>query len=294
MKYIIYMDVFFVVNAVMDTVLLKLASFYIKPQTTFVKCVAGGMVGGVTSCIIMLLPYKNMLIHTLYSYIFIALLMVFVTFGKGNVKQIAGRTASLYFVTIVLGGAMNLLYDYTYFGYIVQGILSAIYANPINIIRLVIFTCISYIILQSAMKFLQGKKIEKNRVRVELIFKGNSISLKGLIDSGNSLVDPYYGKPVHIVEYEALQMILEGVDIHREKYRLVPFHSLGQKNGLVEVIELDKIMILNDDCDMLHNCGGEKKTLYEEEKPAIGIYHGTLSGDKKFEIILHSTVESLI
>ena len=293
MKYIIYMDVFFMVNALMDTVLLKLAAFYIKPQTTFVRCLAGGAVGGVLSCISMLLPYKNMLIHTLYSYIFIALLMVFVTFGKSNVKQLVGRTASLYLATILLGGIMNLLYDYTYFGYMIQGILGAIYDNPVNIIRMTLFTGISYIIIDLLMRLWQRRRLDNNYVQVELRFKGQSMKVKGLIDSGNSLTDPYCGKPVHIVEYEVLQRILEGVDIHREKYRLVPFHSLGQRNGLVEVIELDEMLVSGISGGSV-SLQEEVRLLYEEKGPAIGLYHGSLSGDKKYEVLLHSIVESWI
>ncbi len=295
MKYIIYLDVFFMVNAVMDTLLLKLASLYIKPQTTFVKCVAGGIIGGVLACISMLLPYESMLLHTLFSYVVIAFLMIIVTFGKGNVKQILGRTASLYLTNILLGGALNMLYDYTYFGYIVQGIFGAIYDNPLNLFRLCMFTSISYVIIRFITKILQEKKLKSNLVWVNLQFKGRDIVLKGLIDSGNSLIDPYCRKPVHIVEYEALQRILEGVDIHREKYRVVPFHSLGQRNGLIEVIELDKlsVLIMNEQNDP--NGQDTRQSSYEEEKPAIGLYHGFLSGENKYEVLLHSAVvESLI
>ena len=60
MKYIIYMDVFFMVNLIMDTIVLKLAAFFINPHTTFIKCVAGGTVGTMLSCLCLLLPYENM------------------------------------------------------------------------------------------------------------------------------------------------------------------------------------------------------------------------------------------
>lgn len=290
MKYIIYLDVFFMVNVVMDTLLLKLAALYIKPQTTFVRCVAGGTAGGVLSCISMLLPYGNILIHTLFSYVIIAFIMTIVTFGKGNLKQLWGRTASLYITTILLGGMMNLLYDYTYFGYIVQGIFGAIYVNPLNLLRLCMFTILSYIMLRFITKILQEKKFKTNLVLVRLQFKGHNVVLKGLIDSGNSLTDPYCGKPVHIVEYEALQRILEGVDIHREKYRVVPFHSLGRRNGLIEVIELDKLSVLTMNEQTDPNGQDTEQSSYEEEKPAIGLYHGFLSGENKYEVLLHSVV----
>lgn len=286
MKYIIYMDVFFMVNLTMDTILLKLASSYIKPHTTFLRCIAGGAAGSLLSALSLLLSYDNMVTHMLISYIFTAVVMVFVTFGKCNVKQFVRRAGSLYFVTVVLGGAMNLVYDYTYFGYMLHGIFSTVYANPVNLARMLVFTGASYILLNTLSKVFRRKAAYEQTVKVTLVYRDRDIELRGLIDTGNSLIDPYYGKPVHIAEYESLQRILEGVDIHREKYRLVPFHSLGRKNGLVEVIEFDEIIVLS--ADSLDD--DSRHIIYSERNPAIGLYHARLSGDRKYEMLLHGTV----
>ena len=101
MKYIIYMDVFFIVNLVMDTVLLKLASLLIKPQTTFIRCLAGAAVGSLLTCLSLLLSYENMVVHMLISYIFIVTVIVLVTYGKCSGKQILKRAGWLYLVTIL-------------------------------------------------------------------------------------------------------------------------------------------------------------------------------------------------
>lgn len=283
MKYVIYMDVFFVVNLIMDFIILKAAAHYIKPQTTFVRCLAGGATGSMLACLSLLLSYENMAVHMLVSYIFAAAAMVFVTYGRCSLKQILKRSLWLYFVTIFMGGAMNLLYDYTYFGYMLQGILGAVYANPVNFIRLCLFSGVSYVVLQWFYGLWGRQNHRDGLVTVKLTTNGNCIKLNGLIDSGNSLNDPYYGKSVHIVEYEAVQCILEGLDIHKEKYRLVPFHSLGKKNGLVEVLDFDELVVYEGDDE-------ESGIRYTEKKPAVGIYRATLSGKKKYQMLLNSTV----
>lgn len=291
MKYIIYMDVFFIVNLVMDTVLLKLASLLIKPQTTFIRCLAGAAVGSLLTCLSLLLSYENMVVHMLISYIFIVTVIVLVTYGKCSGKQILKRAGWLYLVTILMGGAMNLVYDYTYFGYVLRGIFSAVYANPVNLFRMCTFTGVSYMILLLLIKFINYMKTSSELVMVRIDMKGESVVLKGLIDTGNSLKDPYFGKNVHIAECEALQRILEGVDIHQEKYRLVPFHSLGKKNGLVEVIEFDEIEIWDyDNADS--EADSKKNVIYMEKKPAIGLYHGSLSCKKEYEVLLNRVVGS--
>lgn len=297
MKYIIYMDVFFMVNLMMDMILLKIAALYIKPQTTFIRCLAGAAAGSLLTCLTLLLSYDNMVAHMLFSYIFIVAVMVIVTYGKCSIEQMLKRAGWLYLVTVIMGGAMNLVYDYTYFGYVLHGIFSTVYANPANILRMFSFTGISYMILRVLMKLISNMKSGSELVMVKVSMKGESVTLRGLIDTGNSLRDPYFGKVVHIAEYEALQRILEGVDIHREKYRLVPFHSLGKKNGLVEVIEFDEIVIWDSydsdsedgECEGKY---GERTVIYTEKNPAIGLYHASLSDKRKYEVLLNQVVGS--
>lgn len=286
MKYIIYMDVFFVVNLIMDFIILKAAAHYIKPQTTFVRCLAGGAVGSLLACLSLLLSYENMMVHMLFSYIFTVAAMVFATYGRCSPKQMIKRSLWLYFVTVFMGGAMNLLYDYTYFGYILRGIFEAVYENPVNLIKLCLFSGISYVVLQWFYGLLSRRTHVDGFVTVKLATNGKQVKVNGLIDSGNSLFDPYYGKPVHIVEYEAVQGILEGVDMHKEKYRLVPFHSLGKKNGLIEVLDFDELVVYADDDE-------ESGIKYTEKKPAVGIYKATLSGENKYQMLLNSTVGGL-
>ena len=81
MKYVVYLDVFFLVNLVMDLILLKLTALYIKPQTTYLRCLSGAICGSILSIIAvalqlrfsifsLLISYDNMIIHMLFSYIF--------------------------------------------------------------------------------------------------------------------------------------------------------------------------------------------------------------------------------
>lgn len=285
MKYIIYMDVFFMVNLIMDTIVLKLAAFFINPHTTFIKCVAGGTVGSILSCLCLLLPYENMVTHMLIFYIFIAIAMVLVSFGKGNVGQVIKRTGMLYFVTIFMGGALNFVYDYTYLGYGIRRII-AMYEKTGNISKTILYTSVAYATMRILIYFAGKSKKVSELVNVKITVKGKSTQIKGLVDSGNSLNDPYFGKPVHVVQYDAVQMILKGVDIHKEKYRLVPFHSLGKKNGMIEVIEIDEIAVFGGDGE--NNACSD--CMYKEDKPAIGLYYSPLSGRNEFCMLLHKNV----
>lgn len=287
MKYIVYIDVFFVVNLVMDSILLKLAAHYIKPQTTIVRCAAGGATGSFIACVSLWIPFDNMVLRMVVSYVFTAAAMVYVTYGKCSLKLMIKRVASLYFVTIFTGGAMNLIYNYTYFGYMIRGIFSTVFHNPINLLKMCLFTSMSYVLLRRMLGFIEGVKKKNHFVIVKLFFKDKSVMVKGLIDSGNGLMDPYCHKPVHIVEYSAINTLLEGADIHKEKYRLVPFHSLGKRNGLLEVIEFEKLAVYEADSAL----GDMEESLYEEERPAIGLYYSNLSAKNEFVMLLNGSIK---
>ena len=58
MKYVVYLDVFFLVNLVMDLILLKLTALYIKPQTTYLRCLSGAICGSILSIIAVALQLR--------------------------------------------------------------------------------------------------------------------------------------------------------------------------------------------------------------------------------------------
>ena len=64
--------------------------------------------------------------------------------------------------------------------------------------------------------------------------------VNGLIDSGNSLVEPISGEPVSIIE----QKMFEELYGEREPlYRAIPYHSIGKKNGILKGYILPEIWI---------------------------------------------------
>lgn len=76
---------------------------------------------------------------------------------------------------------------------------------------------------------------------VRLDFYGETHVCKGFADSGNSLYEPYSGRPVSVLERKAVEKILARVP--QEKRFLVPFHSIGRKHGLLTAVELPRMEV---------------------------------------------------
>ena len=285
MKYVIYIDVFFCVNLVMDFLILKLVSLYIKPQTTYIRCILGAILGSAFSVLSLLISYENIIWHMLFSYIFIAVVMVVGAFGLGDIRSLVKRCIVLYVVTIFLGGLINFLYSYTYMGVFLQNIFLGL-RNTTNILWMVGATLAAYICLNVLVKIAKRHSNANMLVTVKLVYKGNESSLTGLIDTGNSLRDPYTGKPVHIVCEDAIRSLLENQDTYTEGFRLVPFTSVGKKHGLIKVITIDELWIY----PIENTLESTEDAIYTKKDVVIGIYEGCLSNVGEFQMLLHNSV----
>lgn len=285
MKYVIYIDVFFCVNLVMDFLILKLVSLYIKPQTTYIRCILGAILGSTFGVLSLLISYENIIWHMLFSYIFIAVAMVVGTFGLGTRRELIKRCIVLYVVTIFLGGLINLLYSYTYMGVFLQNLFWGL-RNTTNILWMIGATFFTYICLKALVRIVKRNSKTNMLVAVKLVHKGKERLLTGLIDTGNSLREPYTGKPVHIVCEETISSLLESQDLHTERFKLVPFTSVGKNHGLIKVITIDELWVYTIEDTLKYT----NDAIYIKNEVAIGLYEGSLSNVGEFQMLLHNSV----
>ena len=285
MKYVIYIDVFFCVNLVMDFLILKLVSLYIKPQTTYIRCILGAILGSAFGVLSLLISYENIIWHMLFSYIFIAVAMVVGTFGLGTRRELIKRCIVLYVVTIFLGGLINLLYSYTYMGVFLQNLFLGL-RNTTNILWMIGATFFTYICLKALVRIAKRNSKTNMLVAVKLVHKGKERLLTGLIDTGNSLREPYTGKPVHIVCEETISSLLESQDLPTERFKLVPFTSVGKNHGLIKVITIDELWVYTIEDTLKYT----NDAIYIKNEVAIGLYEGSLSNVGEFQMLLHNSV----
>ena len=98
------------------------------------------------------------------------------------------------------------------------------------------------------------------------------LQILGLIDTGNGLTDPVSGQPVAIMEETVWNEMQK--EKRPEKYKVIPFHSIGKKRGILEGYEVERIEI---------ECESEKKEL---TNVTIAVFQGKLSVKGDYQIIL--------
>lgn len=78
------------------------------------------------------------------------------------------------------------------------------------------------------------------QIPVILCHKGKKLSLTGFCDTGNVLMDPYSGKPVHVVNFEALEPLLK--EAEEENYRWIPYKTVSG-NELMRSYTIDEMIL---------------------------------------------------
>ena len=94
----------------------------------------------------------------------------------------------------------------------------------------------------------------------------------GLRETG--LVDPYFGKPVAVVEYQAVKELFN----QKTKVLWIPYQTVGKQSGCLPGICLDCLFISRD---------GEEKKI---DRPIVAVCKETLSAKGRYQMILPSAL----
>ena len=184
--------------------------------------------------------------------------MIWILYPKENIHFFIKALTSLYGFSFLLGGALIFLKRY-------------IKTDGNNYIFTVLLpSAVVYFIIRF---FIKRKKELQNECEVLLNCGEKQIRLKAFIDSGNMLTEPISKKPVSIVE----SACLENAEIFmpKEKCKVIPYHSVGKRNGILMGFEFPemKIMMQNQD-----------KSL---EKVIVAVSEEKLFLNGKYQMILH-------
>ena len=257
MYYEFYADEFFIVNFLTDCWICMILKVLTHCPATRWKIILvsalESLFATILICVQMPWQLKMILIHMLINPAGILLLYT----KKNTTKKITAYLYT-YIIAAVLGG-------------IFQAIKSIIDLNLISMSIILVFSYMVIVVISQKNKAEIYK--EKKYVDVKITVKGNEIDVKGLIDTGNSLVEPITKKPVSVIEYEAVKQIED--KMMKEGVYIIPYKSVGKENGMLIGIRIDRMTI---------NCDKEE---YIIEKPIIAISQESVSAKEEYKIIIN-------
>ena len=262
MRYIFYVDVYFIQNFMMKMSALYLAMYCnkihekISDAKGIGKICFAAFIGTFVEILGLLSIGHYNLFVILVHFFEVPLMAWFVIGRKGNRHFQVVITG--YFFTMVINGILEVLWNQ--------------FGERGSYLFYLIFSCGA--VIAGVRIWRRYTKIQKGIFSVHLLFHGKEVQIKGFYDSGNRLKDPYTGRGVHIVSKQLLDRL--GCESVSAVY--VPFQALGNETDILEVYYIEELCI-----------DGEKGRIRIQNCP-VGVTKDKLFEEKNYEIILNEEV----
>lgn len=263
MYYELYIDVLFLVNFLMDYILLLIARRILKCSATHGNICLGALFGALLTCIVVALRIPYAFVKFILFHGFINIVMIIIGLKVREIRKCIKAFLTLYISGFLVGGVFEFAYQYVG-AYIEVGSLFLVLA----------IACyyIASGVLSLLMKMLH---FGKYYCQVILYLGENQCKTQAIVDTGNHLRDSMTGKAVSVIGRETAEKLLK--NNLPDKIRFIPYHSIGKQNGVIPIFTLDRMCIE----------GEEKEWI---ERPLIGISDTKISENGEYDMILNPEV----
>lgn len=299
---VVYMDVVWLVNLVMDAAILAATGWIAKRRTRYFRILAGAFVGA-TYALLLFAPSLSVF-TTWFGKAVVSLVMVYVALPCKTWLELLRTAALYYFVAFVFAGTAVALH-YAIPGVSVAGgsIVSGhglAFATSVKSLGLVLAIPLSYGIIRYSVgraRRLQTRHVSLYHVSVDIL--GCQISFVGLPDTGNQLFDPVSRKPVCLVDASVFvdilpQPIASAIRRNQDvltalrdvadpdwisRITLVPYRGAGGTQTLAVAIRPDRVILAQDGC-----------TSQVRVPCLLALHLEPLSVEGRFQAILHTEI----
>lgn len=248
MKPVIYADTLFLLNFLMNTVILIITEKILTRKIPVFRIVISSAMGGVYSVLMFLTEYE--ILYSLILKIVILFGLCYMAFGGENVKKATKNFCGFILVNLCMGGAMTALIFLTDFGTTVGAVVcgNGVYLNlsPIILLLGILGT---YILLGIYRRMCRRRLYEQSLIkRFEIDYKGRKLELDLFLDTGCRACDPINGKGAIIAEYDAVKLILNDsekrlingemdmVKAYEAGMRVLPFSTVNGDNMVYAIM----------------------------------------------------------
>jgi stage II sporulation protein GA (sporulation sigma-E factor processing peptidase) len=290
----VYVDVLFLVNFCIDSIILYTTAKISKKQLKLWKLATSGAISALYSCLTFFC--EGNILHSIFAKAIFSAFIIFLSFGTLSFREFFRTLAIFYLISVAFAGSMFCGICFTSAGKKLGFIMSngVTYLN-IDIFSALFYLSLAYVLIRLFSYFCILKFSKKNMLtRIEVILNNKNCEFIALTDTGNSLIEPISHMPVIVAEFSQIKDILPpelsnyyenfcGKNINFLKIyenfgekinlRLIPFSGIGIHGGLILGFIPDKIKI------MIHD------KIYEK-KAVIAIYNANFQNDNEYQAII--------
>lgn len=284
----VYADVTFAINLVMDFVILWATARLAGIRAVFSRLFIAALLGAIYS--ILYLYLANSVGYSVPAKILFSCLLLIIGLAPQTWSEFKKALVYFYGISFAVAGAS-----------IAASYLLAAPGQEFKFSYLWLLAGVIFALLIGVYgeKYLLRRIIPQLlKFGVELRFGVHSCNGQGFLDTGNALKDPLTKRPVVVAEYEFLKPCLpedfqQAFDNNQNendildrlsqsswanRLRIIPFNSIGRKNGILVGIRADTILVNMGKKQVLHN------------NVVVGIYREQLSQDGSYHLLIPAEI----
>lgn len=257
----IYIDSIFLLNLVMDLYLLTLTARMLGKTATYPRIFAGSVVGAAGYCIVLCLPGISYMLKVLLGMVPVGMLMIKIAYRMKGIRELLRALGYLYLLSFLMGGFIIFLKG--------KSRLLSEHGDSAAAVAGIGFIC--FVMIRKLIQVYR-KRREEHFCKVSIPGDTGVLTVAALIDTGNGLVEPVSQKPVAILDadkWEGLRRWMKP-----EKYKIIPYHSIGKESGVLEGYEIDTMEISTS--------MGKRQF----DKVIIAVFKGKVSRKGSYQMIL--------
>lgn len=283
----VYADVTFAINLLMDFIILWATARLAGIGVIFARLFTAALLGAIYS--VLYLYLATTLCYSIPAKILFSCLLLIIGLAPQNWTEFKKSLAYFYGISFAVAGASIAA---SYLVVPEQGF-------KFSYLWLLAGATFAFLIGVYGEKYLLRRIVPSLlRFGVELRFGAQICNGQGFLDTGNGLKDPLTKRPVVVAEYEFLKQCLpedfrQAFDDTRDeddildrlshsswanRLRIIPFSSIGRKNGILVGVRADSILVNMGKKNVLHN------------NVVIGIYRDKLSQDGSYHLLIPSEI----
>lgn len=273
----VYIDLIFFANFLMDYVLLRLTGTLLRCKANRWRCLGAAAIGAAGACVLIWADIRGpVLLFFLHGTV--ALLMLGVGLHLKTGRMLIRAMLTLYLLAFLCGGAW-----------------AVFVGGRIPFWTFLLFSAGTYLALQAWTFFTESFRAHvKNLFPVTLTYQGREQSLRGFYDTGNLLEEPMSHRAVCVTTVSALKELvpeelledlkklkenpgeLESTRLQELCPRLIPYHAVGVKDGLILAVTLDDLCI--------HMSG---KSVHVR-RPMLALMEEPFTFETEYEVLLNA------
>lgn len=301
---VVYIDVVWLVNFLMDAAILWTTCWIMKRSTRPWRLLLAALVGSLYALLMFVPPLT--LFTTWAGKALVSLWIVGLGVPWRNWLDLGRAVVMYYLVTFVFAGAAIALH-FALPGVSVQsGVEVAthrlVFGTSVKSLSLILAVVLGMAILRYGVERMRRFRMQKaEQVLVRAVIGEQEISFTGLVDTGNQLRDPIRRKPVCLVDREVLAPLLPdalaALRSHKtdmlqalsevtdetwiRRLSIVPYRGAGGTQQMTFAVRPDSVLIYRD--------SGWTEAATEV---LLAAHDGALSLDDQFQAIMH--IESIV